>query len=925
MSVQSCEGYLQRSSNTLHQWHKLTYYKIVLGNERTEFVKVNSDGKTTVKHTFSRNNSDILVIPVSKNPKSNNFLAFHILNAKNKKRIATYRANNIADMRKFMAALGGATSSSTDLLADDQTLGDMIDSPSMPNLYHTSYNPKEQLLARFKSFETLSLQPEEEIIANKLILERPPAYHEVLSKLPPEYYLPEGMTVEEPIIRYASSEVLDTDDFNSFDKDNRRLWNDTYLPPHGPPVFTPVSIGYGLEIGYKSGYQALWDPSSQKVFYIDHVAKTSMTEIKTPSPFPPEEADSSDALTATNTSENTEDYKLKLTSMKIVGWDVDGTFKPNECIEVFNINIKNAGEEPLPSGITLSISSNPLVRFENIPISLPAIEAGCTYEVPERLYGRIFDHPSPNEPGPFSSEADFSPVVFLPNGAKKKLFAMQQKMQVEYPIKLVELKSPPTLLPGELGVFEVTIKNVSNRTYGSSGKGSVELNLHLDARLLPATAIWDTDGVPYSVDFNHMQKDSFRVEVKEIKPKETLTIHLAMKMEKEAEVFDQCLWQASLCFRKKLIEYNFNTVRVAPLNNTFDPKSDIVLVTKALKDLEYIFWQHLIKSLNLSVCTWNPKEGNLFNTIKMSTINQSTSKLLLYPCSDVDQLPSKDLVGYLQGKNEEEALPNTNINIAVIVPPSCEPSTKHAIKQKILELTGLDELPTDDKKSKRKSRSLVVTSAVPDRSPSPVSVTSEVQYSNSAVITYVMSLSSVSKFILIDGMDTTSNIAILPASNIPLESHYGQAFLALLASLPLKRKLQLYETGDTLGTFGMPNSLTIDANDLVILSIAHDICKSAVELSAEPKVLQEVLQDKREKDSQKLYRFSKAVKHQAVESGEVEKNPKSRKVLEHISHSCQHASKQFRGKKKEIERFKIPTLKQIMNLYSAPYQKKTLL
>ena len=78
----SCEGYLQRSSNILHLWHKLTYYKIVLRNERIEFMKVNSDGKTTVKHTFSRNNADILVVPVSKNPKSNNFFAFHILNAK---------------------------------------------------------------------------------------------------------------------------------------------------------------------------------------------------------------------------------------------------------------------------------------------------------------------------------------------------------------------------------------------------------------------------------------------------------------------------------------------------------------------------------------------------------------------------------------------------------------------------------------------------------------------------------------------------------------------------------------------------------------------------------------------------------------------------------------------------------------------------
>ena len=135
---QEVEGYLQKSSNTPHLWHKLSYYKIILGAEKTEFVKVNSDGKTTVKHTFSKNNNDILLVPVSKNPKSNNFLAFHILNAKNKKRIATYRANNIADMRKFMRALGGVTTSSTELLLDDQSLRDNIDSASVSTLMFAS-------------------------------------------------------------------------------------------------------------------------------------------------------------------------------------------------------------------------------------------------------------------------------------------------------------------------------------------------------------------------------------------------------------------------------------------------------------------------------------------------------------------------------------------------------------------------------------------------------------------------------------------------------------------------------------------------------------------------------------------------------------------------------------------------------------------
>ena len=907
------EGYLQKSSNTLHQWHKLSYYKIILGAEKTEFIKVNSDGKTTVKHTFSKNNSDILVVPVSKNPKSNNFLAFHILNAKTKRRIATYRANNIADMRKFMRALGGVTTSSTELLLLDDK--DIIDSASVSTLMYTSRDLQQDRLVRFKSYETLSLQPDDEIAVNKMILDKPPSYQEVITHLPLEYYLPEGMTLPEPIIRHGSSEVLENDETtNSFNKDSRRPWNDTFLPPHGPPTIYPVSIGYGLEIGYKSGYQALWDPVSQKVYYVDHVEQKTITEIRCSSPFQSqfEEAPSGDAANAD--SDSSKDYKIKLTRMQIVGWDVDGTFKPNECIEIFNINIRNAGEAPLPAGTKLSIPSNPLVRFECGSIFLPALKSGESHDVRDKIHGRIFDNPSPNEPGPFSSEVDFSPVLNLPNGSRKKLFTMQQKIKVEYPIKLQELKSPSTLLPGELGIFEVTLQNVSSCQYGSDGKGTVELSIALDCRLLPTIKISDTNGVPYEISFDPSKRNSFKVEVKMIKPKESLTIQLAMKMEKEAEVFDQCMWQASLFFRKKLVEYSFSTVRVAPLNNTYDPNSDIVMVAKAMTDLEYIFWQHLFKSLSLSVCTWNPKEGNLVNIIKMSTINQSSSKLILYQCSDVDQLPNKELIQYFQ-----ESVPNTNINICVMVPSSCEVSIKQAITQKILDLIGLENLPTNSKKSKRKSKSLI-NASLPDKSPSMTSLNSErdIQLNSSGVIAYVIPLSTVCKFILIDGIDTNSDISSLLSSDVPLESNYGQSFLALLESLPFARKLQLYENEEALGRFEMPNSLHIAACDIVILCIAYDICDKAIKLNAEPKVLQELLHQAKEEDHPKAYRLSKAIKYQAAEASE-EKNPKTRKLLEQIMHTCQHASKQLlKGKRKEIEKFKMPTLKQILNLYSNP-------
>ena len=58
----------------------------------------------------------------------------------------------------------------------------------------------------------------------------------------------------------------------------RRPWHDTFRPPHGPPVFFPVSIGYGAEVGLESGLQALWDPIKKIYFFLDHVNKVTFFE-----------------------------------------------------------------------------------------------------------------------------------------------------------------------------------------------------------------------------------------------------------------------------------------------------------------------------------------------------------------------------------------------------------------------------------------------------------------------------------------------------------------------------------------------------------------------------------------------------------------------------------------------------------------------
>jgi len=70
-------------------------------------------------------------------------------------------------------------------------------------------------------------------------------------------------------------------------KSLRRPWHDTFRPPHGPPVFFPVSIGYGAEVGLEAGLQALWDPNGKTYFFLDHIRQVTFYEDPRPPLEPP--------------------------------------------------------------------------------------------------------------------------------------------------------------------------------------------------------------------------------------------------------------------------------------------------------------------------------------------------------------------------------------------------------------------------------------------------------------------------------------------------------------------------------------------------------------------------------------------------------------------------------------------------------------
>ncbi|XP_064636852.1 uncharacterized protein LOC135493433 [Lineus longissimus] len=51
---------------------------------------------------------------------------------------------------------------------------------------------------------------------------------------------------------------------------HRRPVDDSVLPPHGPPIFWPVSIGFGKEIRLPDDIQLLWDANLNRNVFLDH-------------------------------------------------------------------------------------------------------------------------------------------------------------------------------------------------------------------------------------------------------------------------------------------------------------------------------------------------------------------------------------------------------------------------------------------------------------------------------------------------------------------------------------------------------------------------------------------------------------------------------------------------------------------------------
>ena len=217
-----------------------------------------------------KSNHHLQVDHVSTDPLSQDFTAFTISNSKTREILGTFRADDIVQQRNFMAALGGKGAGLFTQNAEETHFTDH--GVSSPTSSEGSFSQLTAWHQRFDGHPTSATD-------KKQIL----SYEYTMRTMSSEYYLPEHMRVNNsqtplPIL----SDPLPIYDISNPPETRRsallrRNMNDTFRPPHGSPVCSIVSLGYGKEVDLEPHQQAVWCMDSDVCYCLDHITKSTFS------------------------------------------------------------------------------------------------------------------------------------------------------------------------------------------------------------------------------------------------------------------------------------------------------------------------------------------------------------------------------------------------------------------------------------------------------------------------------------------------------------------------------------------------------------------------------------------------------------------------------------------------------------------------
>ena len=577
-------------------------------------------------------------------------------------------------------------------------------------------------------------------------------------------------------------------------------------------------------------------------------------------------------------------YEAHVTALKVTSAIDDGIFEPNESIAVSGVLVTNSGGLPLPGGTQALIPSTNTINFEPTRFTFPThLLPNQQYIIPTTFHGRIFDQPPPSEPGPFVSSAQFATRVELLGRRFVKSYLVQD-LPVQYPVKLASLRCNENMGRGEVILLEIDVHNVSSMPYGMCAQsgGEVTLQLHLDARLAPVGfASIAAKSPPYTVTYDRSAQDSLHVQMHEIPPGKVTTVQIAVQMDSQAELFERCYWQADLCLRGKIIEYNFQKVRVSPFYIPKEPPADVFLVTgPSVSRKEFVFWQRILETLEVTADFWDTSRYNGLSLDSQTNARHPvtwegryTGRVIVYPHCNLQFLLGIDIARHFHGADFRESdrkefgsgmilfLPAPPPNVSVCKAFDQDDATvmRHlALVDDPLELPAKRtysgrhfSAPSSATCLKWEKKTLKqFEKATPSRSVSvigrrvSIESTGVFRYSYGEVDLRSCPLLRSCKFVAVGSASgsivdmTVDDIGLSPASlSIPLASNYGQVLLATLFGISLSHKLKLIKVTTEESTdrpqsvnptFYLPNGLTLGKAELSAICAAKEIAEEVL-------------------------------------------------------------------------------------------------
>lgn len=577
-------------------------------------------------------------------------------------------------------------------------------------------------------------------------------------------------------------------------------------------------------------------------------------------------------------------YDAEVLSYNVTPVFDDGVFEPNEKLTISGVTVRNSGGLPLPLASIAWVPSTTDVKFEQLHHKMPELEPGETYVIPVDYHGRISDIPPPNKPQACQKTIKFhSRIELLGKPFEKSLST--REISVQYPIQLLKLLCPKDLKRGEISTVSISIRNVSDAQYGcfKGSPGTVFLNLHFDSRLRPLGVVKDGNGqVPYEVTHDASIRDSTYIKVFKIPPKKTLSIKIAIQMQENAHLSEECVFQADLYLRKKLVQYKQRSIQASVDVNygIKNPPADVLLVSnKDFTNKEFQFWEHIFNILEVSVDYWDiHQHSGLSVDVRTNARHEEswagryTGKMILYPHCLLKLLHGEDIATHFHGNESREArLQDLGSSLVLFMTELKSNSPANTVLKHLSLATSKVELPSRDlivKHLCQPSMAIVqphfsawessCMKALEKQIPSqaPVLLKREVgvtkvgfcQYSyGSADIHHVPILRS-SKFVMIDGragdrVDKAVGEKYKPKpTDILLPTAYGQVLLATLYGISMPAKLKLIKSQANF-SFHIPNKLILTRDELVMVTIAWEVADELYSFSGEHHRIKELYND----------------------------------------------------------------------------------